>query len=181
MTINYFGKLLNLSHRTKELYQQKITQVESGEIKSEDKIISETFNTFFADTVNKLDIQDNKLLLNPTSMLIHPIDIALKKFEFHRSIMRIKEKVHKSIFSFSAASLQNIEREINNLNPQKASTYGNIPTRSLKDNIDIIRNILHNMFNYAILNCEFPDKLKLADITPRHKNDDATNKKITEQ
>ena len=33
------------------------------------------------------------------------------------------------------------------------------------------------MFNDAVLNCEFPDKLKFADITPRHKNDDATNKK----
>ena len=33
------------------------------------------------------------------------------------------------------------------------------------------------MFNDAVLNCEFPDKLKLADITPRHKNADATNKK----
>ena len=155
----------------------KITLVESGEIISEDKIISETFNTFFADTVNKLDIQENKLLLNPTSMLIDPIDIALKKFEFHPSIMKIKEKVHKSIFSFSSASLQDIESEINNLNPQKASTSGNIPTRSLKDNIDITANILHKMFNDAVLNCEFPDKLKFADITPCHKNDDATNKK----
>ena len=89
--------------------------------------------------------------------------------------MKIKEKVHKSIFSFLSASLQDIEREINNLNPQKASTSGNIPTRSLKDNIDIIRNILHKMFNDAVLNCEFPDKLKFA---PCHKNDDATNKKI---
>ena len=78
--------------------------------------------------------------------------------------MKIKEKVHESIFSFSPASLQDIEREINNLNPQKASTSGNIPTRSLKDNIDMIRNILHKMFNDAVLNSEFPDKLKFADI-----------------
>ena len=106
-------------------------------------------------------------------MLIDPIDIALKKIEFHPSIMKIKEKVHKSIFSFSSVSLQDIGREINNLNPQKSS---NIPTRRLKDNIDIIQNILHKMFNDAVLNCKFPDKLKLADITPRHKNDDATNK-----
>ena len=87
-------------------------------------------------------------------MLIDPIDIALRKFKFHPSIMKIKEKVHKFIFSFSSASLQDIEREINTLNPQKASTSGNIPTRSLKDNIDIIRNILHKMFNDAVLNCE---------------------------
>ena len=33
------------------------------------------------------------------------------------------------------------------------------------------------MFNDAVLNCEFPDKLKFADITPCHKNDDATSKK----
>ena len=33
------------------------------------------------------------------------------------------------------------------------------------------------MFNDAVLNCEFPDKLKFANITHRHKNDDFTNKK----
>ena len=155
----------------------KITLVESGEIISEDEQISEILNSFFAGSVQSLDIQENRYITNPTDGLTDPINIALKKFESHPSILKIKKKISTSVFSFTPVSLENVNDAIESLDPKKANTYQNIPVKNLKENIDVTSVILHRIFNEAILNCKFPDKLKLADISPHYKTDDATDKK----
>ena len=64
-----------------------------------------------------------------------------------------------------------------NLNPNKASTVSSIPIKNVKENFDICGPTLYPIVNNAILDCMFPDKLKLADISPLHKKDDKTDKK----
>ena len=82
----------------------------------------------------------------------------------------------ETTFSFSNVTLEDVELEIKHLNPNKANTFRNIPVKNLKENVDITGNILHKIIHDAILNCYFPDKLKLADISPHHKKEDMTNK-----
>ena len=156
----------------------KITLVKEKEIISEDSEVAETLNTFFKDVVKSLDLQIPVDLLNTVDMETYdPIDSIIKKFQFHPSILKIKEKVKPVIFKFSEVELGEIEKQIGKLNPRKATTSNNIPTKLLKENSDICSTVLHKLINTSITSGTFPDQLKIADISPVFKKDDATNAK----
>ena len=54
-------------------------------------------------------------------------------------------------------------------------TFGNIPTKVLKDSSDICNLILQDIWNYEILGKKyFPKNLKLLDINPVYKKTDPT-------
>ena len=81
----------------------------------------------------------------------------------------------KSRFSFTTVNEENIQREILDLNSKKPGTFGNIPTKMLKSSSDICNVALQNIWNSEILGkLYFPNKLKLADITPVYKKKDPT-------
>ena len=73
--------------------------------------------------------------------------------------------VNKNWVSFS------VWNEINQLDKTK-KTSGEVPISSFKMVSDLCyQEITHHM-NKSIENCEFPDKLKKADVSPIFKNDD---------
>ena len=79
------------------------------------------------------------------------------------------------MFTFSSVTVEEILSEISSLDSKKAGTFKNIPTKHLKETCDICSEYLLNVWNNEIvLNHCFPDNLKLADITPIFKKDDAT-------
>ena len=71
------------------------------EIISEDKDICNTFNEFFKDAVTSLGIHDNPYLKTDPGDLTDPVEIALKKFDMHPSIVEIKDNVTPTEFNFS--------------------------------------------------------------------------------
>ena len=150
---------------------QKITLVEGGDIISDDQTIAETFNNFFINSVKSLNMTENMILMTPTGNLINPIEVALKKFENHPSIIDIKNNVViGTTFSFSKVSKGDIEFEIRSLKTNKASTFMNIPTKQLKQVVDVVVEPLMNIWNDEIIhNLKFSTKLKYADITPIYK------------
>ena len=79
-------------------------------------------------------------------------------------------------FNLKHVSTKDIVKEINNLDPTKASQYSDIPTKILKDNADIFAQILSNSINHTFDSSEFPSGLKSADISPIFKKNDRTNK-----
>ena len=88
------------------------------------------------------------------------------KFEIHPSILLIKNKIgNEKSFKFEAISVSDIEKEIKTINPKKETPSGNIPPKILKLSSDSTATTSHELFNGSLANCEFPDKLKLADIT----------------
>ena len=107
----------------------------------------------------------------------NPIDIALKKFECHSSILKIREAVSPTLFSFSEITMSEVEKELIQLNPKKACTYQNITPKHLKQSSDACVPVLCDLINESIKNNEFPKELKVADITPISKKDDATSVK----
>ena len=111
---------------------------------------------------------ENNVLLNGTENLIDPLEIALKKFESHPSIIEIKEKDFvEAKFSFSKVTISDIEIEIRHLNIKKASTFLNISAKQLKQVEEVIVEPLMQIWNKEIIeNKKFPSKLKYADITP---------------
>ena len=172
-----FWKTLKPLFSDKGPRKQKITIVKDNEIISADKDVAETLNSFFKNAVHSLEIVENEYLLTPTENIQNPIDIALKKFECHPSILKIKEKVTPTPFSFSEIELSEVEKELKHLNPKKASTFNNIPSKHLKQSFDICGPILHRLVNHSLRYNEFPTDLKFADITPTFKKEDATSVK----
>ena len=161
----------------KGVKNQNITIVKDDIIISEDKEVAEALNFFFDNAVKSLDIKENTYLKNSTKNSNNPIDNAIEKFECHPSILKIGEKVTPNQFSFSEITIEEVEQELQQLNSKKASTFQNIPPKHLKESSDICGPVLQNLINKSIGNNEFPNELKLADITPIFKKDDATSVK----
>ena len=92
--------------------------------------------------------------------------------------MLIQSKVaNYGTFSFNEASLSDIEKELRSLNPNKAYTFKNIPPKTLKESRECCSDILQKLFNNTLSNKEFPDELKIADVTPIYKKDDPNKSK----
>ena len=94
----------------------------------------------------------------------------MKKYEIHPSILLIKNKIgNEKSFKLEAISVSDIAKEIKTINPKKATHFGNSPPKILKLSSDTATNTLQELFNESLSNCEFSDKLKLADITSAFK------------
>ena len=120
----------------KSVNSHKITLVEGKEIISNDVNVAETLNTYFRDAVTSLDIKMNTDLLNTvvTNEQGDDIDNIIEEFAAHPSILKINEMVVPDTFYFSEVDLEDIGKEIVKLNPKKATTFKNIPTKLIKQN-----------------------------------------------
>ena len=61
-------------------------------------------------------------------------------------------------------------RELMNLNEKKAIGIENIPIRFLKMTSEITLSLFSNLFNKRILRGSFPNRLKIAKVTPLYKS-----------
>ena len=91
--------------------------------------------------------------------------------------MQIKSSFkHPKVFSFKYFNVEDVKREINNLNSKKATPKGDIPVKILKWNSDIIAPALTECYNQNIKNSTFPNELKNAGISPVFKKKDLHDK-----
>ena len=139
-----------------------------GKIVNKDDEIAQNLNNYFANAVKSLDIKENRYILTENN-IDDPIDAAIKKFALHPSILKIKEKVKCDIFAFNEVTFQEIEQELRNLDTKKSTTFNNIPPKHLKENYDICSRNIMQLINETVIDCGFPNELKLANITPIHK------------
>ena len=78
-------------------------------------------------------------------------------------------------FYFSNTEVSDILKETTALNNKKNGTFGNIPTKLLKEVSDICAPALNDIWNNEIITQKyFPNNLKLADVTPVFKTEDAS-------
>ena len=152
-----------------------ISLVDEGKIVTQDKKVAKTLNQYFSTAVSSLDIIENKSLLTETENLEDPVEIAIKKFESHRSVLSIKETINiNELFQFSEITPQDILSEINNCDNKKVGSYKNILTKILKESFEISCEYMTKIWNeQTIMQKSFPNELKLADITPILKRDDS--------
>ena len=161
-----FWKCMKPLFSDKSECKQKITLVEGREVITEDKKLADTFNLFFKDIVSNLEIKENINLID-YSESNNPVDIAIETFRNHPSILKIKEMTCiNSEFNFVNVSNAYVDDMMRKINVKKATTFKNIPPKILKRNADICSPILLDLINNSLENCEFPDELKVADITP---------------
>ena len=66
-----------------------------------------------------------------------------------------------------------IEKEVNNINPKKATTNNSTPPKIFKKSSKVSAIVLHKLFNDSKEKSAFPQNLKLAHITPVYKKNDS--------
>ena len=96
--------------------------------------LSEEFSTFFEDAVRSLNVKPDEYYQSDTENLSNPVEIAIRKFENHRSVQPIQQNVSVNKgFCFSNTEVSDILKETTTLNNKKNGTFRNIPTKLLKD------------------------------------------------
>ena len=138
--------------------------------------LSGEFSTFFEDAVRLLNVKSDEYYLSDTENLSDPVEIAIRKFENHPSVQAIKENISvNQDFCFSNTDVSNILKQTTALNNKKNGTFGNIPTKLLKEVSDICSPALNDIWNNEIITQKsFPNNLKLADVTPVFKKEDTS-------
>ena len=149
---------------------ERITLTENGEIIKTEKGTAKVLNAFFTNIVQNLDIQlynmDDPICENINDPLLK----AIFRYRNHPSIVAIKKFCKsKSHFSFKNVQKEEILKELNNLNINKATQNTDIPTKIIKENSDIFGDFIFSNFNCCINTFSYPSLLKRADITPVHK------------
>ena len=135
--------------------------------------MSEKLNTFFKNAAKSLNIRQNSYLTDESNEIEDQVKKAIFKYKNHSSIILIKDKITvPELFAFTEASVSDIEKELSNLNTKKASTFENITPKVLKVSIESCSEVLIKLFNNTILTSNFPDKLKVANVSPIFKKDD---------
>ena len=69
-----------------------------------------------------------------------------------------------------------VVKEVNALNINKYNSQNSVSALHLKDNIVICGEILLEIINKSIINSDFEEAMKLADVTPVNKNDSVAGK-----
>ena len=156
-----------LSDKVKK--HSKITLAEGEEIISQDDQVAKTSNEYFIN----IPIQNmpNQPYECNKSQEQDPVLNIIEKCKFHPSIKLIqsKNKGLSSSFSFKFATINEVKKSINNLDPKKASQKEDICTSILKANADFFASYVCNDINASISSSTFPNQLKEADIIPAHK------------
>ena len=133
-----------------------------------DQEIANELNNFFKDTVSNLKINENPYIINQVADdILDPTEKCIIKYKFHRSILLIKNRIKiQNLFSFQAIDRNDMIRALLKINLKKATTGNSIPTKIFKLSANISADIPQNLFNDILSTGNFPNNMKLADITP---------------
>ena len=86
--------------------------------------------------------------------------------------------MNNNVFSFRKVTYEEILIEINSLDTSKSPQSKDIPFKIIKDNADIFANFILQNFSKCIIDGNFPDQLKKADVSPiftKGNHNDKTN------
>ena len=99
------------------------------------------------------------------------------RYRNHPSIVAIKKFCNsKSHFSSKKVQKEEILKELNNLNINKATQNTDIPTEITRENSDKFGDFIFSNLNCCINTSSYPSLLKRADITTVHKKDSKSEK-----
>ena len=102
-----------------------------------------------------------------------PISKSIIKYKNHPSIVKINDYIIiDSYFNFIPVLIEDLTEVVSHMGINKASQTNNIPPKILKENVDICSYFFLTNVNNCILEAEFPDNLKLAEIFSSFKKGD---------
>ena len=153
----------------KSVSREKINLTENEKMLTSESETAETLNNFFPNIVKKFNIPEFNSNNSVTENIKDPVFKAILKYKNHPSILAIQKYSKNKTFHFEEVNSSEVEKKILQLDKTKASQKTHIPTRIVKENIDIFANFLCTGINSAIMSFSLPSYLKLADVTPVHK------------
>ena len=173
--IKLLGKISNLFFSEKRKFANKLALEDSEEnILSDDTSVSEGPNNFFQNATKTLNINENSYIVGSSSSITDPVDNAINARKIYPSILLAKQKLENmDHFSFKEVSISETEKELREVNFNKTVTCGNIPTKIFKQSSKSCADTLQELFNDALRNDSFLDKLKCADERPVFKKDES--------
>ena len=156
----------------------QIKLVEKDDVLQDDDPIAKELNEFFKNAASTLNITENRFITTRASDGIADcIGKVVDKYKFHPSILLMQKHLkNHDVFSFKTVEMSDIEKEINNINPKKATSNNSIPPKVLKEPSIVSASVFHKLFNYLIEKSELPQNLRRADITPVCKKNDPLDK-----
>ena len=154
-----FWKTVKRLLSDKSVSRDKINLTENEKMLTSESETAETSNIFFSNIVKKLSISKFNSNNSVTENIKDPVFKAIF----------IQKGSESKTFHFKEVNTGEVEKEVLKLDKTKVSQKANIPTRIIKENIDIFANFLCTSINSAIKYLSFPSSLKLADVTPVHK------------
>ena len=111
---------------------------------------------FFEDTVRSINFKPDEYYLSDTENLSDPVEIDVRKFEKHPSVQAIKQNISvNQDFHFCNTEVRDILKETRALNNKKNGTFGNIPTKRLREVSDICASPLNDIWNTEIIKQKF--------------------------
>ena len=158
-TARHFGKSLNQCYPRKLRQTKKITLIENDEIIKTEKGTAKVLNAFVSSIVRTIDIQqynvDDPICENINDPFL--MTQAITRYRNHPSIVAIaKFCTSKSHFSFKNVQKEEILKELNSLNINKATNNTDIPTKITKENSDIFGDFIFSNLNCCINTSLYP-------------------------
>ena len=123
------------------------------------KRVAELMNKYFINITKNLSLEAQ--IINTTD----DIQSLTKNYDNHISI----RKIVPDSFNFKSVSLDDVKKEVLNLNPKKSSISGTIPVTILKQTIDVHLQHLTNVINHSLQTNCFSDKLTIGSYTSLQK------------
>ena len=154
---------------------ERIILVENDNVIADNPTLANTLNEYFTNIITSLNIPSWDISF-PCSSL-DPIELAVKKYSSHPSILKIKNHFPQDglKFQFHPVTPDDIIKIVGSMNTKK-KTSGDIPTSILKTFITSFNGSLTDCINNCIFESDFPQYLKNADISPCFKKGDPTDK-----
>ena len=115
----------------------------------DDDLIAKELNKFFKNAVFTLNIKENRFITNRSQDgITDSIDEAIGKYKSQLSVLLIR-KIQKNhdVFLFKTVEIGDIEKEINSINPKKATTSNSIPPKIFKKSSKVSASVLVKLFN----------------------------------
>ena len=110
-----------------------------------------------------------------------PVFKAILKYQNDASIAAVKEIHHKNHISFNTTPLDDIKKELQYLDSSIVTQISDIPTKTIKGNIDILSPFLFVSVKDSICQSNFPYNLQFVDVIPVYKKEfrhDKTNYRL---
>lgn len=115
-----------------------ITIIERDEITQNNNKVAETLYESFKRVVSCLNTNKNSFAINDEHKNVKDsVEGNVVQYKFHPSVLMIKNKIRSTdTFNFELVSLSDIQNEMKSLNPSKAATHNNIPSKLLRQSVE---------------------------------------------
>ena len=171
-----FWKTVGSNFSSKKPINENISLWEKNRLITDEKSIAKVFNDYFTSIIKHLHIERKEFDSKNVKFSNNAVLSAVNKFQNHPSILKIKSNRTYSGFSFRPVNYEEVLTELKNLDMSKITHLEGIPTKIVKENLNIFAAFLVKDINTCIRRGEFPDKMKTANIIPVFKKGDKHKK-----